>query len=218
VTRIWASVTTLDLGRLVEVSQALQEAGVDGLHVDVSDGVFVPDLTFGYRVVRALTDRLIIPVEAHLMVINPEEQLRAVSEAGASRASFHFESTAYPWRVACLGQSLGLEVGVAFNPATPLGSVGYLREGISFVDILTSEPDSRGERMLPRMAARVTEAGINLGGDVVIEVDGGVSMSNIEELSAAGASDFVVGRALIDVEALSTAVTALRMRASRDCH
>jgi pentose-5-phosphate-3-epimerase len=68
------------------------------------------------------------------------------------------------------------------------------------------------------MAARVTEAGINLGGDVVIEVDGGVSMSNIEELSAAGASDFVVGRALIDVEALSTAVTALRMRASRDCH
>jgi pentose-5-phosphate-3-epimerase len=72
--------------------------------------------------------------------------------------------------------------------------------------------------MLPRMAARVAEAGINLGGDVVIEVDGGVSMSNIEELNGAGASDFVVGRALIDAEVLPTALTALRVRASRDRH
>lgn len=212
-TRFWASVTTVDLGRLIDVSQALEEAGLDGMHVDVSDGVFTPDLTFGYRVVRALTDRLSIPVEAHLMVVNPEEQLRAVGDAGASRASFHFESTAYPWRVACLARSLGISVGIAFNPATPLGSVGYLGEGIDFVNVLTTEPDNQGQRMLPRMSGRVAEARVSLGTDVVIQVDGGVSTTNIAGLSDAGARDFVVGRALIDQEGLTEALTALRGRA-----
>jgi ribulose-phosphate 3-epimerase len=214
--RFWASVTTLDLGQLVDVAQALQEAGVDGMHVDVSDGVFTPDLTFGYRVVRALTSRLSIPVEAHLMVVNPEEQLRAVGDAGASRASFHFESTGYPWRVVCLARSLGISVGIAFNPATPVGSGEYLREEINFVNILTSEPDNFGERMLPRMSRRVAEARVCLGTECVIQVDGGVSATNIAALSEAGAREFVVGRALLDQEAFPAALIALRERADGD--
>jgi ribulose-phosphate 3-epimerase len=217
--RFWASVTALDLGRLVDVSQDLQEAGVDGIHVDVSDGVFAPDLTFGYRVVAALTSRLSIPVEAHLMVVNPEEQLRAVGDAGAARVSFHFESTAYPWRVVCLARSLGISVGIAFNPATAIGPAEYLLEEISFVNILTSEPDNYGEGMLPGMPRRVAEARARLGTSGVIQVDGGVATTNIRALSEAGAREFVVGRALIgpgafpvDREALAAAVTEFRER------
>lgn len=80
-TPIWGSVITFDMGRLVDVCQALEEAGVHGIHVDVSEGVFTPDLTLGYRVVAALSTRLRIPVEAHLMVTNPEERLPEVAEA-----------------------------------------------------------------------------------------------------------------------------------------
>lgn len=210
VSKIWASVTTVDLGRLVEVSEALQEAGVDGIHVDVADGVFTPDLTFGYRVVMALTSRLHIPVEAHLMVVNPEEQLRAVADAGASRASFHFESTAYPWRLVHCARSLGMAIGIACNPATHLGSLEYLRDGIDFVNVLTSEPDGQGERMLPEMPRRIAAAHAMFRADVGIQVDGGVSTANLAELSANGAGEFVVGRALVDQDAFRATLLDLR--------
>jgi ribulose-phosphate 3-epimerase len=215
VSKIWASVTTVDLGRLVDVSQALQEAGVDGMHVDVADGVFTPDLTFGYRVVAALTSRLHIPVEAHLMVVNPEEQLRAVADAGASRASFHFESTAYPWRLVQCARSLGIAVGVACNPATHLGSLGYLRDGIDFVNVLTSEPDGQGEQMLPEMTRRVAATRSMLGADIAIQVDGGVSTTNLAALRASGADDFVVGRALVDQDEFQAPLLDLRGQTSR---
>lgn len=193
--KFWASVTSVDIGRLVEVCLALEQAGVDGVHVDVSDGVFMPDLTFGHRMVRALADRLRVPVEAHLMVVKPEEQLRAVSDAGATRASFHFESTAYPWRVATLARSLGLLVGLGFNPASPLAAIGYLDERLDFVNILTSEPDDQGERMLPRMPQRVADARQNSCESTIIQVDGGVTGNNIAALYEAGAEEVVVGRA-----------------------
>jgi len=207
---IWASVSTVDLGRLVDVCQALEEAGVDGIHVDVSDGVFTPDLTFGYRVVAALSTRLHIPVEAHLLVANPEERLREVAEAGATRVSFHVEATPYPWRVIGTGRSMGMAVGVAINPVTPLASLEYLLPGVDFVNVLTTEPDGRGERQLPSMDRRVAGARAITGGGVPVQVDGGVREDNIAGLRAAGASEFVVGRALVDREAMSDVLVTLR--------
>jgi len=209
-TTVWASVSTVDMGRLVDVCQALEEAGVDGIHVDVSDGVFTPDLTFGYRVVAALSTRLRIPVEAHLMVANPEERLREVAEAGAARVSFHVEATPYPWRVIGRGRSMGMAVGVAINPVTPLASLEYLLPGVDFVNVLTTEPDGRGERLLPSMDRRVASARAITGGRVPVQVDGGVTEENIAGLRAAGASEFVVGRALVDREAMTDVLVTLR--------
>jgi ribulose-phosphate 3-epimerase len=209
-TAVWASVSTVDLGRLVDVCQALEEAGVDGIHVDVSDGVFAPDLTFGYRVVAALSTRLRIPVEAHLMVTSPEGRLREVADAGAARASFHVEAAPYPWRVIGRARSIGIVVGVAINPVTPLASLEYLLPGVDFVNVLTTEPDDRGERLLPSMDRRVASARALTGGRVSVQVDGGVAEANIAGLSAAGASEFVVGRALVDRDAMADVLVTLR--------
>jgi ribulose-phosphate 3-epimerase len=208
--RIWVSVTSIDLGELVDVAQRLEEAGVDGFHVDVSDGIFAPDLTFGHRVVSALTSRTSLPVEAHLMVVTPEEQLRAVSDAGASRASFHVEASRYPWRVAGLGKSLGLEVGLAINPVTPVESLHYLVPICDYVNVLTTEPDEQGERMLPAVRERLSQVAALGAGGWAVEVDGGVNLENLPPLVAAGATEIVVGRALVADPQPTRLVAALR--------
>jgi ribulose-phosphate 3-epimerase len=195
--RIWASLTSVDLGELVEVAQRLEEAGVDGIHVDVSDGVFTPDLTFGQRVVSALTSRTTLPVEAHLMVVTPEQQLRAVADAGASRACFHVEATRYPWRVAGLGKALGMDVGLAVNPVTPIDSMQYLVTLCDYINVLTTEPDDLGEVMLPSAAGRVAQAATLGAGAWAVQVDGGVTTENSPPLVEAGAIELVVGRALV---------------------
>lgn len=210
VRRVWASLTSVDIGELVEVAQRLEAAGVDGLHVDVCDGVFVPDLTFGHRVVSALVTHTSLTVEAHLMVVTPEEQLRAVADAGASRASFHVEATRYPWRVAALGRALGLSVGVAVNPATPLAALDQVVPACDFINVLTTEPDGQGELMLPNVAQRVAGASALDGGAVVVQVDGGITPDNLSPLVAAGACEVVVGRALVADPQPAPRLAALR--------
>lgn len=208
--KFWVSIVTAPLGRLTELAQALEELGADGIHIDVADGVFVPELTFGHRVIEALSTAVRIPVEAHLMVSTPEEQLRAAADAGARRVAFHLEATRYPARLVNLAQCLGVAVGLALNPSTPLQSLGYLRSGLAFVNVLTTEPDRGGERMLPLMARRVAEARRVFGDDTSLQVDGGVTAANVGELAAAGAQDFVVGRALIGHRDAAAALAALR--------
>lgn len=211
---IWASITSADLGRLADVAVSLQEAGADGIHVDVADGVFVPDLTFGHRVIKALTDVVHIPVEAHLMVSTPEEQLRAAADAGASRVAFHLESTRYPARIASVARNLGVSAGMALNPVSELPALGYLAAGLDFINLLTTEPDLAGERMLAMMAARVQHAREVFGTQLEIQVDGDVTASSIGPLAEAGARHFVVGRALVDEPDPCAALTSLR-RAAR---
>jgi ribulose-phosphate 3-epimerase len=209
----WASITSADLGRLAELAISLEDAGVDGIHVDIADGVFVPDLTFGHRVIRALTDVLSIPVEAHLMVCTPEEQLRAAADAGASRVAFHLESTRYPARIASLARALGVSVGMALNPVSDMAALGYLAPGLDFINVLATEPDLEDERMLPLMIERVQLARAIFGAQLEIQVDGDVSAANIGVLAESGAQHFVVGRALVDEPDLSAALGALRSAA-----
>ena len=207
--RIWASITSIDLGELVDVGARLQEAGVHGIHVDVSDGVFAPEITFGHRVVQALTSRLSLPVEAHLMVSDPERQIAPLVDAGAARVAFHLEATRYPWRVAGMTADLGVLAGVAVNPATPLDQLSHLSEGVSFVNVLTTEPDTRGERLLPRMADRVRQV-VGLAAPTAVQVDGGMGPESLAAMAAAGASDVVVGRALVAAADLGTRLQELR--------
>ena len=215
--RIWASITSIDLGELVDVGMRLQEAGVDGIHVDVSDGAFVPEITFGHRVVQALTSRLAVPVEAHLMVAEPERQVAPLADAGAARIAFHLEATRYPWRVAGLTADLGVQVGVAINPATHLDGLSYVSEGVSFVNVLTTEPDLHGERLLPRMGDRVRRVA-DLVAPTPVQADGGLSADSLAAFAAAGATEFVVGRALVAAEDMEAQVRTLRSLAAGGLH
>ena len=211
--RVWASITAIDIGELVEIAERLEDAGVDGIHVDIADGVFVPDLTFGSRVVYALTSRLTLPVEAHLMVSRPDEQVRAVADAGTSRACFHLEATRYPTRVAILARSLGVQAGLALNPASALDHLGYLGNAIDYLNILTSEPDDAGERFLPGMNERVQAARSTFGPELHIEVDGGLSPVTVGPILEAGACDIVVGRSLLSAPDLRQELQRLRAAA-----
>jgi ribulose-phosphate 3-epimerase len=208
--KIWASISSIDLGELVDIARRLEEAGVDGIHVDVSDGVFVPELTFGHKVVAALTSRITIPVEAHLMVVDPEKHLAALAGSGARRLAFHVEATQYPWRVAWMARDLGMQVGLAINPATPSTQLSYLDEAIDFVNVLTTEPDFEGEKLLPDMDRRVRQVSTTVSASTTVQVDGAMSGAVLPDFARAGASEFVVGRALVAASDMAAELASLR--------
>lgn len=206
--RIFASIISADQAELGSAVERLLAAGVDGLHLDVSDGVFVPDLTFGLRTVRAIRSRTDALLDVHLMVVRPEDYLPGLADAGANRVCFHLEAAPYPWRLVSLARSFGLEIGVALNPATPIEVLYTIAPSIDFVNLLTTEPDFSGENVLPGMAERVERARRELQGTVRVQVDGGIDRETAAEFRAA--DDVVVGRGICSRDDWGAAVTELR--------
>jgi len=208
--RILASIRSVHPLHIGGGCRRLLDAGVDGLHVDIADGVFVPELTFGPHVVVALLERRTAPIDVHLMVTRPEQYLPELAKAGAARVSFHLEAEPYPWRVCSLARSLGMEVGVAVNPATPLAVLKPVVSAVDFVNVLTTEIDFAGEQLLPGSADRVAAARNLLPTRVRLEVDGGVNSGNAAALVDAGADELVVGRAITGADDWRGAVAELR--------
>jgi ribulose-phosphate 3-epimerase len=208
--RIYGSIRSVDPTELGPASERLLAAGVDGLHVDLSDGVFVPELGFGPAVARALVERTGAAVEVHLMVVDPERYVRELAEAGVARISFHLEAAPYPWRVCSLARSLGLEVGLAANPATTVEAITTAAPAADFVNLLTSELDYAGERLLPGMVERAFAVRAGLPAQVRLEADGGVDADAARALAGAGVEDIVAGRAITGAPDWSAAVEAFR--------
>lgn len=209
-TRIFASIRSVDPTELGTASERLLTAGVDGLHVDLADGVFVPELTFGVAVARALLERTQALLDVHLMVVRPEEYLPILAQAGIRRVSFHLESAPYPWRVCSLARSLGIEVGLALNPATPLTVLETIGAAVDFVNLLTTEPDFAGEQLLPGSIERAAAARRLLPEHVLLEVDGGIDAETGRSLADGGVNDFVIGRAIAGANDWNRAVEQLR--------
>jgi len=209
-TRVFASIRSVDPTDLGSAAARLLAAGVDGLHLDIADGVFVPELTFGVAVARALLERTQALLDVHLMVVRPEEYLPQLAKAGIRRVSFHLESAPYPWRVCSLARSLGMEVGLALNPATPLMVLESVGAAADFVNVLTTEPDFAGERLLPGSIERAAAARRLLPERVLLEVDGGIDAETVRSFADGGAEDFVVGRAISGTHDWNRAVEELR--------
>lgn len=216
--RLYISLTAADPLALGATIDALAGSDVDGLHLDLADGIFVPELTFGLRVVRAVRGRYSGLIDVHLMLTRPEPLLDELGKIGVERVAAHLESLPYPWRFRTLAARAGVRAGLAVNPSTPLEAFVGPALWFDYVNLLTTEPDEAGEQLLPGMAERVAAARRALPNDVAILVDGGVDPQNLASLLEAGANEVVVGRAVTSDPDPAAAVARLRSVMERVRH
>jgi ribulose-phosphate 3-epimerase len=190
------SLLSADFGRLADEIRAIEEAGADLLHVDVMDGRFVPNITIGPFVVEAIRKCATIPVDAHLMIVEPERYIDAFSAAGADIITVHPEATPHLQRAVARVRELGRKAGVALNPSTPLSAVEWVLQDVDMVLIMSVNPGFGGQAFLPASLAKIELLRSQIRRaklDVDIQVDGGIKTDNIGEVAAAGANVIVSG-------------------------
>ena len=213
---IEASILAADYARLGEQAREAQAAGVDGLQIDVMDGSFVPDITFGPGVVRALRREVDLFLDVDLMIVNPEKHLQPFADAGADRLIVHREACTDPHKVIESVRDLGVEVGIALAPGTSLSAIEELLGLVDLIQIMTVHPGWGGQPFLPTQLDKIRRLRRVLderGLDVRIGVDGGINTATAPLVVQAGASVLVAGSAIYS-GAAPVAKNVARLRAS----
>lgn len=220
-TIISPSLLSVDFFQFDQALALLQQHGLGQVHIDVMDGHFVPNLSFGAEMVRALHRHYVMRSEAHLMVESPESFVPRFLDAGTTEISIHLESTRHPSRLLKTIRDGGALAGLALNPATPLESLRYLWGSFDFLLLMSVDPGFGGQGFLPPVWEKVEQARLEIDRrriPVRLEVDGGVSLDNTEELVKRGVDTLVVGAAIFaqrDPEASLCDLMDLVRRASR---
>src|SRR4026209_1481240 len=196
--RIAPSVLSADLARLSEQIKRVEEGGAEWLHVDVMDGHFVPNLTFGAPLVRALRRLTDMPIDAHLMVERPERYLGEFADAGASIFTFHPEATVHVQRHLATARTLGMLAGIALNPSTPVALLEEILDDVDLVLVMSVNPGYGGQSYIPQSSDKIRRTRALLdrrSSRAALEVDGGITTATIADTWGAGADTFVAGTA-----------------------
>ncbi len=216
--KIAPSILSADFARLADAVHQAEAGGADWIHVDVMDGHFVPNITIGPPVVKALRKETTLPLDVHLMINRPEQLLETFAAAGADYLTVHVEAANHLHRTIERIRELGVKPGISLNPATPLSTIEEILPFVDMVLIMSVNPGFGGQRFIPTSTAKIaalrsTIEKRSLWG-VEIEVDGGVSVKTIPEIVAAGASVLVAGAAVFNSEAtVADNIAALRAAA-----
>lgn len=208
------SILSADLSRLGREVDAVLEAGADFIHVDVMDNHYVPNLTFGPVIIKALRDYGIeAPMDVHLMIKPVDALIPACAEAGASYITFHPEATEHIDRTLQYIRDCGCKAGLVFNPATPLDYLDHVIDKLDMILLMSVNPGFGGQRFIPSALPKLKRAREIIdasGRDIRLEVDGGVSEKNIREIASAGADTFVAGSAIFGSKDYAATISAMR--------
>lgn len=211
--KISPSILSADFARLGAEIRTVAQAGADYIHVDVMDGHFVPNITIGAPVVKALRQVTDLPLDVHLMIENPDLYIADFAAAGADIITVHQEAVPHLHRTVQLIHSLGKKAGVSINPATPASTLEVIIDEVDLILVMSVNPGFGGQSFIPSMLPKIKqlrEMVERSGRSIEIEVDGGVKSDNIGEIAAAGADVFVAGSAVFNTPDYTAAISALR--------
>ena len=215
--RIAPSILSADFSKLGDEIKAVEAAGADWIHADVMDGHFVPNITIGPLIVEAVKRVTALPIDAHLMIENPDNYIPAFAEAGASYISVQVETCIHLNRTVGLIKDCGARAGVVLNPSTPVKSLEWILEYVDYVLIMSVNPGFGGQVFIPNSIDKIKalrEQIQNRGLAVLIEVDGGVNENTIAEISSAGADIFVAGSAVFGSQDYQKTIQSFRQKIS----
>jgi ribulose-phosphate 3-epimerase len=216
--RIAPSILSADFGRLAEEVRAVEAAGADWIHVDVMDGRFVPNITIGPLVVEAVRRCTRLPVDTHLMIVEPERYVEAFAKAGSDIVTVHAEVSPHLHRTIQAIRAAGARAGVVLNPSTPLDCLEYVLSDVSLVLLMSVNPGFGGQSYVPAVTEKIRrlrrmadERGLELD----IEVDGGIKPSTVGAAAEAGANVFVAGTAVFGAPDYRAAISGIREAAEK---
>lgn len=205
------SILSADFSKLGDEVRRIDQAGADYIHIDVMDGMFVPNLTFGMPVISAIRKVTDKPFDVHLMIESPERYIDGFRDAGADILTVHAEATKHLHRTLQSIRAAGMKAGVALNPGTDEGAVRNVLNETDMVLIMTVNPGFGGQKFIPEMCEKIRAVRKMIGErDILLEVDGGISEKTVGYVTEAGANVIVAGSAIFNAEDAAQAICRIR--------